>query len=221
MVSITDFSTQYDIGGEGGFFGGEAGKNANSTNVVFDVFDNKETGGGKTTMQVQNDKGDWVDANVAKGSEVSKDSKSRINVLVNPNMKESNKFGKFANIVTHELTVHGAGYMDLSNILHGTSGSEFVQYRNAGNNFYFADKSRNDITRNGYYNSWVQHGALGMGFIGYYNLIRAELNTALAKQGNSGLPNDANGYKGEVDRVSSSFQNISQITELGIYGPRQ
>ena len=83
--------SRYDIGGEGSFFGGEAGESANNTNVVFDVFSNKETGGGKTTMQVQkNDKGEWVDANVAKGSEAGKDSKARISVLVAPEMKGSN-----------------------------------------------------------------------------------------------------------------------------------
>lgn len=213
--------SQYDIGGEGSFFGGEAGEYANNTNVVFDVFDNKETGGGKTTMQIQNDKGEWVDANVANGSEISKDSKTRINVLVNPNMKESNSLQKFANIATHELTVHGAGYMDMSNILHSTSGSDFAKYRNAGNNFYFGDKSKNNILSNGYYNSWVQHAVVGMGLNGYYNSIRQELNATLSKKGKAALPNDAKGYRGEVDRVRASFQNINQITQLGIYGPTQ
>ena len=152
---------------------------------------------------------------------MSKDSKTRINVLVNPNMKESNSLGKFANIVTHELTVHGAGYMDISNILHGTSGSDFAKFRNAGNgvNFGPGASSRNNILTNGYYNSWVQHAIVGIGLNGYYNNIRAELNATLSKQGKSLLPNDAGSYQQEVQRVQGAFKNFSQITQLGIYGP--
>lgn len=79
--------------------------------------------------------------------------------------------------------------------------------------------SSNLLVGNRYYYPWVQHVVVGMGLNGYYNSIRAELNAALSKQGKSGLPNDAKGYKGEVDRVRASFQNINQITQFGIYGP--
>lgn len=217
----------YDIGGDGGFFGGEAGEYANNTNVVFDVINDTDengdskSGGGHTRMQVQNDKGEWMDVNGASAGELTKDSKTRINVLLNPDSKQSNSLQKAANITTHELTVHGAGFINMSDILHSMSPKDFVTYRNAGVNVHFGDKSRNNILSNGYYNSNVQHAIVGAGLNGYYNAIRRELNATLSKQGKSRLPNDAGSYQGEMRRVQGAFANFSQITQLGIYGPTQ
>jgi len=78
--AFKEMLSAYDIGGEGSFFGGEAGEYANNTNVVFDVFDdndskgNSESGGGITTMQVQDKNGNWVDAEGVNSSDLDKDS---------------------------------------------------------------------------------------------------------------------------------------------------
>lgn len=130
-------------------------------------------------------------------------------------MQETNTIGKFANVVTHELAVHGAGFMSMFDVLHSRSASDFGKYRSAGNYINFINSSKNNILTNGYYSPFVQHAVVGLGLNGYYNSIRNELNFAIK---GGGLPNDASHYKGEVDRVKAAFQNINQITQTGIYG---
>ena len=141
--------------------------------------------------------------------------------MLNPNANQSNTLQKAVNITTHELTVHSAGFLDLSNILHTYGGPDFSTFRQAGNSLAFGPNaaSRNSITQNGYYNRWVQHAIVGLGLNGYYNAIRQNLNSTLSRQGKSHLPNDAGSYQQEVQRVRGQFKNINQIKTMGIYGP--
>ncbi len=224
--AFKDMLSAYDIGGEGSFFGGEAGEYANNTNVVFDVFNdndangNSASGGGKTTMQVQDNNGNWVDSQAANSNNLTKDSKTRINIFLSASSNQAKTLQNAANITTHELAVHGAGFLDLSNILHSNGSSDFATYRNAGNSLAFGANAaaRNNITQNGYYNRWVQHGIVGLGLNGYYNAIRRDLNSTLSKQGKSLLPNDAKIYNEEVLRVQSQFKNIDQIKQWEYMG---
>jgi hypothetical protein len=161
---IQSSETYFEIfdGGEGSFFGGEAGADANNTNVVFDVFNDNDangksaSGGIKTNMQVQDNNGNWVDAGGVKAGDINKDSKTRINVLLNPDSKQSTTLQKAANITTHELSVHGFGFLDMSNILHEMESSDFAKHRNAGNSLAGANAAaRNNISQKGYYTNWV------------------------------------------------------------------
>lgn len=218
----------YDIGGEGSFFGGEAGAQANTTNVVFDVINDTQkdgtskSGGGSTSFQVQDKNGKWVDGGLVAPGDVSKDSKTRINILLNPDAKESNTLQKAANITNHELTAHGLGFLNISDILHNNGTQAFGTYRTAGNLVHLNKESyKNDILQNGYYNPRVQHALIGAGLNEHYNAITKELSVALEKQGKSALPSDVGSYKPATREMQKAFKNLSDIKQFGIYGPQQ
>ena len=192
---------QFDIGGEGSFFGGEAGGQSANTNVVFDVYSNAQEGG-HTTVEIQGKNGNWntVSENgKVDPSTIDRDSKARITLQVDVNTHKTT--AGFANTFNHEANAHATPFLKTLNVLRTQGGAAFTAENSRSNSGSYASRGKG-INTYGYNISHVQHGRVGVGDNNEYNRVRKELRQQMS-------PTQQKNYDKVVrDNLNSYQQNI-------------
>jgi RHS repeat-associated protein len=117
---------QFDLAG--GFFNSDVnGEQSANTNIVFDVYNDKDGGGGHTKFEVQDADGNWnVKKDIKDPSSLSKDSKVKITFFVNTAQLNNNKL-EVVDTYNHEANVHGTPFLRTLSVLRNDGGVAFMK----------------------------------------------------------------------------------------------
>jgi len=187
---------QFDIAG--GFFNGtENGAQSANTNIIFDVYNKTDDGGGVTKFEIQNSNGDWQQKKDIKDpSTISQDSKARITFFVNPKQLGNDKV-KIADTYNHEANVHGTPFLKTLDVLRNKGGSEFMKEWK-----YSSSSATNRANIPSRYNGTYGHAEAALGLNANYNNTGAQIRNQLApaekKRYDAIIRNNPNFYREDI-----------------------
>lgn len=153
---------------------------ANNSDLVFESYDVTEDGGGVTKFQIQNNNGEWIwVSNKLDPATISNNSKVRILIFINPNEFGDNRVS-IADVMNHEVMVHGAPLLKTLSILREYGSTAFVQEWSYSSSVTSWDNAETINTK--YNGPFVGHALAALGKNEDYNNVTKDIRKQLKPQ---------------------------------------